>query len=242
MKCEYCTKDHNGNYGSGRFCNAACARGFSTKSKRKEISTAVSKKLKGCNTKKHVPAKEAITKICLYCGAPFKTIKEHQKFCSASCERYNNLESKIWTIDIFKERYGFTPDKLLYNIVSCGRHVGSYRRVTLTCSKRKTVLEHRMVMEHYLQRYLLKKEVVHHIDEDPSNNHITNLKLLSYSDHNKLHKCKNNIVEIKCAYCGSYFFREKRIIDYKKHQGQVDFYCNNKCSNHHFGRGRLKDK
>lgn len=36
--CEYCGKEHVGTYGSGRFCGVKCARGFSTKAKRKEIN------------------------------------------------------------------------------------------------------------------------------------------------------------------------------------------------------------
>lgn len=42
MICEYCEKSHNGEYGSGRFCNSKCARGFSTKDKRSEINRKVS--------------------------------------------------------------------------------------------------------------------------------------------------------------------------------------------------------
>lgn len=47
MNCENCEKEHDGKYGSGRFCSSKCARGFSTKNKRKEINEKVSKKLKG---------------------------------------------------------------------------------------------------------------------------------------------------------------------------------------------------
>lgn len=47
MNCETCEVEHFGSYGSGRFCNAKCARAFSTKSKRKEINEKVSTKLKG---------------------------------------------------------------------------------------------------------------------------------------------------------------------------------------------------
>lgn len=47
MKCENCEQEHNGSYGSGRFCNAKCARGFSTKSKRDEINRKVSSTLSG---------------------------------------------------------------------------------------------------------------------------------------------------------------------------------------------------
>lgn len=45
--CEYCNLSHRGSYGSGRFCSKKCARGFSTKEKRKEINFKVSRKLKG---------------------------------------------------------------------------------------------------------------------------------------------------------------------------------------------------
>lgn len=47
MQCELCHKEHDGSYGSGRFCSAKCARSFSTKNKRKEINRKVSKKLIG---------------------------------------------------------------------------------------------------------------------------------------------------------------------------------------------------
>ncbi len=45
MKCEYCNKEHDGLYASGRFCSAECARGFSSKEKREEINEKVSNKL-----------------------------------------------------------------------------------------------------------------------------------------------------------------------------------------------------
>lgn len=47
MKCELCNKEHDGSYGSGRFCSIKCARSFSTKAKRSEINKKVSKALSG---------------------------------------------------------------------------------------------------------------------------------------------------------------------------------------------------
>ena len=47
MKCENCDKIHDGSFGSGRFCSKPCARSFSTKNKRTEISEKVSKSLTG---------------------------------------------------------------------------------------------------------------------------------------------------------------------------------------------------
>lgn len=46
MICENCKSEHDGTYGSGRFCCEKCARAFSTQAKRKEINGKVSAKLK----------------------------------------------------------------------------------------------------------------------------------------------------------------------------------------------------
>ena len=46
------------------------------------------------------------------------------------------------------------------------------------------VLEHRLVMEKKLGRYLTREEVVHHLDDNPANNHPDNLELFA---NNGLH-------------------------------------------------------
>ena len=40
MKCENCGKEHDGTYGSGRFCSKSCAKQFSTKNYKKEYKSA----------------------------------------------------------------------------------------------------------------------------------------------------------------------------------------------------------
>jgi len=77
-KCENCECEHDGSYGSGRFCSSKCAKGFSTKAKRSLINEKVSKTLTGTGI-------EAFKKTCLNCKKDFKTKKEKQKFCSVSC-------------------------------------------------------------------------------------------------------------------------------------------------------------
>lgn len=81
MKCEQCNKEHDGSYGSGRFCRQACSRSFSTKSKRKEIS----EKSRQWMLKNKPPT--IVNKECLFCSAKFqvKKTKKNQKFCSRSC-------------------------------------------------------------------------------------------------------------------------------------------------------------
>lgn len=49
--------------------------------------------------------------------------------------------------------------------------------------KRGYVSEHRLVMEAHLGRFLTDKEIIHHIDQDRSNNVLSNLELLDQPTH-----------------------------------------------------------
>lgn len=58
-------------------------------------------------------------------------------------------------------------------------------------TKRGYVLQHRLIMEKYIKRFLLPNEVVHHINEIRDDNSIENLQLLSgLGEHNTIHKTK----------------------------------------------------
>lgn len=78
--CENCGTEHNGTYGSGRFCSSKCARGFSTKAKRQEINEKVSNTLTGSG---HGNVKLT----CKNCEVEFEVgwNRRHYEFCSNSC-------------------------------------------------------------------------------------------------------------------------------------------------------------
>ena len=50
------------------------------------------------------------------------------------------------------------------------------------------VLEHRLLMENHLGRYLNPEEVVHHLNENKTCNKIWNLFLCSVSEHTIIHR------------------------------------------------------
>jgi len=76
-KCEYCNIDHDGKFGKGRFCSIGCAKGFSTKVKRKFINEIVSLKMRN-----GVP--KNINSVCVICKSSFIT-EGRKKTCSDEC-------------------------------------------------------------------------------------------------------------------------------------------------------------
>lgn len=79
MKCEFCNSEHQGSYGSGRFCNSKCSRSFSSISKREEKNRKISEKLKG-----RLRTRTLSTKNCIFCNDQFTTLK-NANYCSKKC-------------------------------------------------------------------------------------------------------------------------------------------------------------
>lgn len=124
---------------------------------------------------------------CESCGAAFRTnpayirrTPNQKRFCSWAC----HLE--------YKRQIRVSP-----NIDSAG-----YKYMTGAMGGR--IREHRYVMQKHLGRKLDRKEHVHHIDGDKTNNSLSNLQVLSESDHHKLHArpLAQGSVRAACMVCG----------------------------------------
>jgi len=121
-----------------------------------------------------------IKRICQWCGegftSPRNAVKKGKgKYCSRLC---GNRAIAPRGEDNNKWKGGKSiSDGYIYIL----------NKEHPNATKHGYVLEHRLVMEKHIGRYLYSWEIVHHINGDKSDNQIENLELLpSNSKHNKL--------------------------------------------------------
>ena len=158
---------------------------------------------KYCSMKCYGISKRGKTKIplmtkCIICGKEFRTYpsiikRGRSKYCSRKCFAISRKDWIPWNKG--KKHPAVTGDKnpkwkggkfirKKYFYVLSPKHPFA--------TKQGYILEHRLVMEKHIGRYLLKKEIVHHIDSNTFNNHINNLMLFPNSSaHRIFHSVKH---------------------------------------------------
>lgn len=99
-------------------------------------------------------------------------------------------------------------------------------------NKTKTISYPKYLMESYLNRYLTDDETVDHIDGNPLNNDIDNLRVLSRKEHCYNDVLRNKDVIVKCTFCGKEFIIKGNNIRYhnRKDKHQSGYFCSRQCS------------
>lgn len=100
--CLNCGKEHDGTYGSGKFCSSSCAR---TRHHSIEVKQKISNTLKSKDSRasqarlynycspEEVPGLKLSVNTCQVCGKEFYHLKASVKTCSPKC--YNSLRDSI---------------------------------------------------------------------------------------------------------------------------------------------------
>jgi hypothetical protein len=168
MKCECCGDEHKGEYGSGRFCRAQCARRFSTLSKRKEINIKISLTLKG-------KSQPSPLKGVSFEDASGKTkAEEHKQKISTKVSKYH-LDKRLKYLARWRDglETGLKSDNRnrLHHYVAGAIKV----KYDNKCSKCGVSLINPFTKLSTLQ--------IHHIDGDRTNSRELNLELLCPNCH-----------------------------------------------------------
>lgn len=159
--------------------------------------------------------------VCQKCGKKFEDyLSNRRRYCSKKCSKdvlYKKnhipwIKGKHHSVATRKKIKSNLPKRFGTN-APCwkgGRIKGGGGYIMINSpehpnkTKQGYVLEHRLVMEKHIGRYLESKEHVHHKNGDISDNRIENLELISESDHHKLHYRKMQRIKTfsVCEICG----------------------------------------
>ena len=146
----------------------------------------------------------------------------NKKYCSRSCSAQKTHNGKMRK-NSFYVKCGFCKKNILTNpsiieqrkngIKYCSRECRSnamsnnltnygFKKEYIKLEKNKYIRkqvngirkkEHRRIMEEFLGRTLEKWECIHHINNDPKDNRLENLMIVTPSEHAKIHKNKKDL-------------------------------------------------
>lgn len=88
------------------------------------------------------------------------------------------------------------------------------------------------LMEGHLERYLEENETIDHIDGNPLNNELSNLRVLNRQEHSSNDCIRNHPIVVTCTYCGKTFEIEGNKINSRNRRDrhQSGYFCSRSCS------------
>lgn len=147
-----------------------------------------------------------VERLCINCKTPL-TDPRRTKYCSTRCLRIvGNITKKEGRKTDKTVRFCILCSKRIknYDTIYCSHkcstdhHTGfnhpNYKGGSIIRGYRKIwingeqIPEHRHIMQEHLGRKLLSSEIVHHKDKNKLNNELSNLELMSRSEHAKHHR------------------------------------------------------
>lgn len=174
-----------------------------------------------CNPGKKRTGQE---RSCKECGSSFyaarwqlaDTARNQGTYCSRACLTAAKTKMPNWRRDASRT----TQNNHGYLLVWVG-HEHPY-------AMRGRLLEHRLVMEKALGRYLTREEHVHHINGDKVDNRLENLRLMTPTEHQQLHAATDHIhvqprhITLTCKRCTNTYLR-------KPSRAAESNYCSAAC-------------
>lgn len=103
-----------------------------------------------------------------------------------------------------------------------------YYTVIFKSGRKKTVYEHREVVEEMLGRRLRRREVIHHKNGDKLDNSLENLEVTTQSAHAREHASnrKPEMWKLRCSNCRKVVRRSARV----QRQRKGKPFCNKSCA------------
>lgn len=136
--------------------------------------------------------KKVLTKICQQCNRQFEKVKtdsydyflNRRMFCDVDCSNKARKGISVSAASQFKKGQNTKEANHSWN---GGRHQTRGGYMVVLVGVKKYQLEHRYIMENHLGRKLKKREHVHHLNHDRTDNRIENLKVIDIREHGRLH-------------------------------------------------------